>query len=260
MRTGAAVIGDSHVVGARLMLGTAGWNVPSGCREKVGGVGSHLERYAGVLNAVEINTSFYRHHRLATYEKWARATPAEFRFAVKMPRAITHPSPLKEDELDRFFDESAGLGEKLSLLLVQFPPSKRFDERDADALWVAIRKRSSAAIVCEPRHASWFDPHVNAWFVKRQITRVAADPARVAGADQPGGWSGLKYYRLHGSPRTYYSAYGQTFLSLLATRLSVHLGQGQLWCIFDNTAAGAALEDALQLRDLTSLTPPNLMA
>ncbi len=59
--------------------------------------GSHLERYAAALNAVEINSSFYRPHRLATYERWAASVPEEFQFAVKIPKAITHEQRLKGD-------------------------------------------------------------------------------------------------------------------------------------------------------------------
>jgi uncharacterized protein YecE (DUF72 family) len=138
----------------KLWIGTAGWNVPAACKDEVGGAGSHLERYSRAMNAVEINTSFYRPHRRATYEKWARATPLDFRFSVKVPKSISHGSVVEDGHLDRFFEESTGLGAKLSVYLIQFPPSKIFDQKGAGALFDAIRKRSSVDLVCEPRHAS----------------------------------------------------------------------------------------------------------
>ena len=233
-----------------LRLGTAGWNVPSTSKEKAGGSGSHLERYARVMNAVEINTSFYRPHRRATYEKWARATPHDFRFAVKVPQTISHAGKFDEANVDRFLNESAGLGDKLSVFLIQFPPSRAFDRLEAQDLFGAIRTRSSVALVCEPRHESWFAPKADTWLRKNRISRVAADPPRVPGADQPGGWTGLHYFRLHGAPRVYYSAYDEDFLNRLAAQLSVDSMRGETWCVFDNTAAGAALQNALELAAL----------
>jgi len=228
-------------------LGTAGWNVPQSCKERVGGAGSHLERYARVFNATEINSSFHRPHRRSTYEKWASATPDDFRFSVKVPKSVTHSQQLARAELDRFIDESAGLGAKLRVLLVQFAPRKMFVEADAQLLFGALRERTSAALACEPRHASWFTPEVGAWLSERRIGRVAADPARVADADLPGGWPGLRYFRLHGAPRIYYSQYEEPFLLRLKARLGAASSSRETWCIFDNTAAGAALKNALDV-------------
>src|ERR1700722_10325672 len=100
-----------------LRIGTAGWNVPSRYAERMPRNGSHLERYASQLNAVEINTSFYRPHRRKTYERWARSTSPNFSFSVKMPRAITHDLRLANCDtlLDRFLAEVTGLGEKLGV-------------------------------------------------------------------------------------------------------------------------------------------------
>jgi uncharacterized protein YecE (DUF72 family) len=231
-----------------LWLGTAGWNVPSACRDRVGCEGSHLERYAQVLNAVEINTSFYRPHRRTTYEKWSRATPAQFRFAVKVPRSVTHVDGLADAEIRRFLDETAGLGEKLAVFLIQFPPSKRFDEQEAHTLFESLQVHTSVHLVCEPRHASWFTPDIDQWLAERRIARVAADPAPATNADLPGGWQGLRYFRLHGAPRVYYSAYDEPLLTKLGERLSATQATSETWCIFDNTAMGAAMENALSLK------------
>ena len=74
------------------------------------------------------------------------------------------------------------------------------------------------------------------------------DPATVEGAVEPGGWTGLVYYRLHGSPRMYYSAYDGAALAALSGRLEASQARGiPSWCVFDNTAAGAALGNALEL-------------
>src|SRR3954470_11987598 len=113
---------------ATIRIGTAAWSIPREHAAPFPVAGSHLERYAAVLNAVEINSSFYRPHRTATYERWAASVPEDFHFAVKIPKAITHERRLADvdDLLDRFLSEVSGLGPKLGPLLVQLPPSLSF--------------------------------------------------------------------------------------------------------------------------------------
>jgi uncharacterized protein YecE (DUF72 family) len=141
-----------------------------------------------------------------------------------------------------------GLGEKLGVLLVQFPPDLAFESGAAGAFFEALQCQSKVAAVCEPRHASWFTADVNGWMQQRRIARVAADPARVAGADDPGGWRGISYFRLHGSPRIYYSSYDEHALTSFASTIECLAGTAPVWCISANTA-GAALDNALFLRE-----------
>jgi uncharacterized protein YecE (DUF72 family) len=229
-------------------IGTAGWSVPSRYTDQVPPGGSHLERYAGRLNAVEINSSFYRPHRHATYQRWAQSVPDDFRFSVKVPKAITHEAGLADCSglLDRFVDEVTGLGGKLGVLLVQLPPKLGFGKRVAAGFFRDLRARIDANVVLEARHASWFAPGVDDWLAERRIALVAADPAPVEGAGKPGGRGDLAYYRWHGSPRIYYSEYDAAALAALKQRLEDDHARN-IWCIFDNTAAGAALGNALQL-------------
>jgi len=238
---------------ASIRIGTAAWSIPKEHAAPFPVAGSHLERYAAVLNAVEINSSFYRPHRTATYERWAASVPDDFRFAVKVPKAITHERRLKDvgDLLDRFLSEAGGLGPKLGPLLVQMPPSLSFVPGVADAFLRELRSRVEGGIVCEPRHASWFTPEVESLLDGLRIARVAADPAPVSGADEPGGWRGLSYHRLHGSPKIYYSAYSAEYLAAISEVLANDAATGaETWCIFDNTAAFAATGDALATRRL----------
>jgi uncharacterized protein YecE (DUF72 family) len=198
---------------------------------------------------VEINSSFYRPHRPATYARWAASVPPGFRFAVKVPREITHGHRLADPEepLDRFLAECGALGEALGPLLVQLPPSLAFDAVVAGPFFAALRERFAEEVVCEPRHPSWFRPDAEQVLVAHEVARVAANPAPVPSAAQPGGWEGLVYYRLHGSPRVYYSAYSEPYLAALANTLRAAARAAPVWCIFDNTAQGAATDDALSV-------------
>ncbi|WP_375410932.1 DUF72 domain-containing protein [uncultured Methylobacterium sp.] len=231
-----------------IAIGTAGWNVPGAYAAYFPGTGSHLQRYGRRLSAVEINTSFYRPHRVATYERWAASVPDGFRFAVKIPRVITQERRLIDagEPLARFLCEGAGLGSKLGPLLLQLPPSLAFD-RGPSAFLAELRRAHPGTVVCEPRHPTWFTPEVDALLDELSIARVAADPAPVRGADEPGGWRGLTYYRLHGSPKIYYSAYGPAALDRIAARLAQDASGGrEVWCIFDNTAEFAATGNAIE--------------
>jgi len=234
----------------KIYIGTAGWSIPRSDRSRFPGGDSHLARYARVLPAVEINSTFYRPHRAATFERWAASVPRAFRFSVKVPREISHEHGLGRCAplLDRFLGEVAQLRSRLGCLLVQLPPSLAFDARLARAFFTALRKRFDRGVALEPRHASWFDGRADRLLKALEVARVAADPPRVEGGDEPGGWGGLAYFRLHGSPRVYYSSYGDDAIDALAEKVrSLRRRRIPTWCIFDNTASGAAAGNALSL-------------
>lgn len=234
-------------------IGTAGWSIPRSSAAAVPGPGTHLQRHARALSGVEINSSFYRPHRPSTYMKWAAAVGEGFRFAVKVPKEITHIRRLGAAGevgagLDAFLAEATALGPRLGPLLVQLPPSLACEPAVARGFFAALRERCDTAVVCEPRHASWFTPAAQALLTKFQVAQVAADPALTPAAARPGGWDGLVYYRLHGSPTMYRSPYSSAYLDGLARALDGHRAAGTpVWCIFDNTAEGAATADALGL-------------
>ena len=239
-----------------IRIGTAGWALPAAIRARFPEGDSNLQRYAGRLNATEINSSFYRPHRRATWQRWAESVPDGFRFAAKLPKAISHERRLIDcaEPLTRFAGEVGGLGGKLGVMLVQLPPSLRFDVGVADAFFALLRDAIAADVACEPRHASWFGAEADALLVRHHVARVAADPALAEGGGRPGGWPGLTYYRLHGSPLIYRSPYEADRIVAIAAELRA--GTAPAWCIFDNTASGAAAPDALALVDALAPDDP----
>ena len=185
-----------------------------------------------------------------TWQRWASSTPEGFRFAVKMPKSITHKARLANTGalLQEFLEQVAGLGEKLGPLLIQLPPSLVFSEGLAHEFFTTLRELHNTAAVVEPRHESWFGPAADQLLTPFEIARVAADPAKAsADAGHPGGWPGLRYFRFHGSPRTYYSKYSEQALDNLSA-LAVR-SKAETWIIFDNTAMGHATVDALRLQE-----------
>ncbi|HEY2025850.1 MAG TPA: DUF72 domain-containing protein [Gemmatimonadaceae bacterium] len=241
------------VASATVRVGTAGWGLPRQWRDRFPDGGSYLERYAACFSAVEINSSFYRPHRRAVYEKWAASVPQDFRFAVKLPQAITHDQRLVAADvlLDVFLDDVRGLGDRLGPLLVQLPPSLEFDVPTADEFLAMLRSLHGGPIACEPRHESWFTVEAEAMLIRYRIARAGADPARWPAAAVPGGDGSLCYLRLHGSPQMYYSDYTESYLRGAAALLRGRADAArECWCIFDNTTLGAATGNALTLSRL----------
>jgi uncharacterized protein YecE (DUF72 family) len=236
-----------------IVIGCAGWSVPAQHRQLFGDGESVLARYATRFPAVEINSSFYRSHRRSTYERWAASVPSDFRFSVKMPKAISHEAALRGtgDALDRFLDEATGLGDKLAGVLLQLPPSQPFEPRAASTFFRMFRRRSALPIACEARHASWFSPAATALLQRNGVSRVTADPA-IKGSDaQAAVEQAWPYWRLHGKPRVYYSPYPDDALEDIAAVVSrTHGASRPPWVMFDNTAHGFAARDAARLQDL----------
>jgi uncharacterized protein YecE (DUF72 family) len=235
-----------------IRIGCAGWTIRAEHAPSFAAEGSHLARYAKTFNAVEINSSFYRPHRRATYERWAASVPEGFAFAAKLPKQITHERRLVATEplLDAFREQVNGLGTKLGPLLAQLPPSLEFKAPVVRTFFTALRARFSGHVVCEPRHATWFTAPADTLLKKLRIARAAADPPVGTVHFGPGGWLGLQYFRLHGSPRVYFSAYTAERLQQIARQLSDRELDAPRWCIFDNTALGAATANALALQAL----------
>jgi len=233
-----------------IRIGTAGWAIAAGAADHFPSEGSSLERYSARFGCAEINSSFHRSHRADTWRRWAESVPRDFRFSAKLSKEITHKRRLADssEPLAAALAEMEGLGERLDILLVQLPPSLAFDAAVAAAFFADLRRRWDRHIACEPRHPSWFEGEADALLADLRVARVAADPARVDAAAGPGGWRGLAYYRLHGSPIPYRSSYDDGRLEAYAERIAAEAGPA--WCIFDNTASSEATGDALKLQRL----------
>jgi uncharacterized protein YecE (DUF72 family) len=237
-----------------LRIGTAGWSLPRAVAPRFPDDGSHLQRYAAVFDAVEINSSFYRPHRRGTYAKWAATVPSGFRFSVKLAREITHDLRLHAcaAPLRKFLGEIDGLGTNLGCLLIQLPPSLVFERATVTRFLTLLRRHFDGNAVVEPRHATWFEAIVEDTLRAFDIGRVGSDPALCANAASPMANARVAYRRLHGSPRMYYSAYDEAFLESVAADLTARASRSRdCWCIFDNTAHGHAAANALRLVELT---------
>ena len=224
------------------IIATAAWSIPTTVANRFAAEGSGLARYASVFGGVEVNSTFYRRHRASTFARWAASVPEAFRFSVKIPKEITHVRAMKDigAPFDIFLQDISSLGGKRGPLLCQLPPSLAFDPDRMEAAFETMRDADPGLIVIEVRHKSWASNAATDLLKAYSIDRVLADPALVWPAadfqDKP------RYVRLHGKPKIYHSSYAdQEIWSFLE-----HLAPDG-WCVFDNTASGAAIENALTM-------------
>jgi uncharacterized protein YecE (DUF72 family) len=241
--------GHDLMAGVELRIGCAGWSIPKRTALQFPAGSNHLNRYSQLFNCCEINSTFYRPHKVATWQRWAASVPEDFRFAVKIPRAITHEARLvcSPEIWLKFLNQIGNLGDKLGPILVQLPPSLSFERKKVITFFSFLRQHHVGDIVCEPRHSSWFTQQANRTLQDFKIARVAADPACLPTASTPGGALTIAYFRLHGSPRKYYSSYTKDFLDRISTQVKELARRGNVWCVFDNTASGAATLNAIGL-------------
>ncbi len=170
-----------------MRIGLAGWSNPPAHKALRRASQTHLEYYAECFSCVEINSSFHRPHKRATYAAWRVATPAQFKFSVKMPRTITHDSGLVHTkvELMQFYTAIDALLPKLGAVLMQLPPSLEFDPRSVRAFLKSIPRWKEVRLVCEPRHASWFTPAADALLVRSEVAASPQIPLRSSAPTNP---------------------------------------------------------------------------
>ena len=203
---------------AACYIGTSGWSYPTGEGTWKGffypaGTKNELEYYSLFFNAVEVNSSFYRPPAPGYARNWARRVPADFRFSVKLWQKFTHPkmyrlatgemAAIAQADVDTFrgsLDPLAGQG-KLGVLLAQFPPSFKDEERNRDIISAIANAFHDYPLAVELRHRSWSDDDTTADFLRGQdITWVRIDEPKfgtsIAG-DAPV-TAGIAYFRYHG--------------------------------------------------------------
>lgn len=228
-----------------IIVGTASWSIPSFFQDQFPPGQMMLERYSRVFPGVEINSSFYNFHRPETFRKWSDLTPEHFQFSIKLHKDFTHQRELFFDHgrLREFIESVKYLGNKWKVLLVQLPPKLEFNQQQFCKLITTIRKKYRQTIVIEPRHESWNTREAQYVFRDNRLSLVVADPEKVTGNDFCETAGGLRYFRLHGSPELYRSSYHPYMLELLANFITED--KRPAWCIFDNTASGNAVINAL---------------
>ncbi|MCS3529189.1 DUF72 domain-containing protein [Chryseobacterium sp. JUb7] len=208
-----------------------------------------LTLYSQTFNSVEINSTFYRKPTEKTLLKWFDETPEDFKFFIKIPKAISHEKRLKDckKDISEFCDHiQSGLKEKLSGFLYQFPPSFKNTQENIDLILNNLN--DDFLNVIEFRHESWWQEEIFNLLRKNYIV--------FSGVSFPGNLPEemiinhpeVLYYRLHGKPILYKSEYSEEFLSILAEKIKK--AQHKTFIFFNNTWGTAAINNSLYLKKI----------
>jgi uncharacterized protein YecE (DUF72 family) len=208
-----------------------------------------LAFYAERFATVEINASFYRLPSREVFAHWRSATPADFLFAVKASRYLTHMKKLRDAEapLATLLGHASGLGRTLGPILFQLPPRWRYDAARLEAFLAQLPQR----------HRYAFEFRDRSWLNDSALAALAARGAALCVYDLEGFTSPLAatadfvYVRLHGPGPSYAGSYSRRALSSWAGRLRGWADEGrEVFCYFDNDQAAHAVHNALTLREL----------
>jgi uncharacterized protein YecE (DUF72 family) len=215
---------------------------------------SWFEFYCRHFNSIELNNTFYRFPRVDFLNSWYERSPADFMFAVKAPRAITHFKKLKDSQkylFDFYTAVEKGLREKAGCVLFQFPSTFIMDEEKLLRI-VSMLNRSHTNVV-EFRHSSWWNQHVYDVLEGNEI--VFAGMSHPAFSDDVVTTGNVIYYRLHGVPHLYNSNYDQHGLAGLYERISKLPSIKKAFIYFNNTVSGAAIGDGKIFSEIASSIP-----
>jgi len=205
-----------------------------------------LEFYTSHFATVELNNSFYRLPSEAAFTTWRDSSPANFTFAVKVSRFITHIKRLKDtgEAVEKFITRAKILGEKLGPLLYQLPPNMHRNDEVLESFLSTLPQGMKH--VFEFRHQSWLEEEVLAILHKYNMGFCIFDMPSVscplvATAD-------FAYIRFHGSAGLYWSYYSDEELASWAKRLA-NLAENlkAIYIYFNNDAAAFAVRNAMTL-------------
>ncbi len=209
-----------------------------------------FDYYKERFTTLELNVTFYRFPRLATFESWYKKSPANFSFAVKAPRIITHfkqfheTAPIMAGYYSTIIE---GLKEKLGAVLFQLPPRAAYSEEKLDRIIETMDP--SFPNVVEFRHESWWNQSVYDKLAKHKITFCGIShptlPEEVVANTR------LLYYRFHGRPELYKSKYtpGELQQVVIDIKQASHVGKAFIY--FNNDIGGSAIDNARQMQAYT---------
>jgi uncharacterized protein YecE (DUF72 family) len=189
--------------------------------------------YCEHFKTLELNVTFYRFPQLSFLQNWYQKSPADFRFAVKAPRAITHYKKFNDvtDLIISFYDTiNNGLQEKLGPVLFQMPPSYRYSEENLEKITNSLNP--SFKNVLELRHTSWWRADVYQALAKNKISFCGMSHPTLP--DEVIINTDVVYYRFHGVPDLYRSRYSVEFLQKVVDSIKSNHHVKEAWCYFNN--------------------------
>lgn len=209
-----------------------------------------LSFYAKHFDTLELNVTFYRLPQVESFENWYNATPANFSFAVKGSRYITHRRKMNDAQeiLPLFFERVFTLKEKLKVILWQFPPNFRKNTERLEQFLQALQDYNIRNAF-EFRHESWICSEISELLKKYKSSLCLADwPPFLDIIEEPGEFV---YIRRHGSQGKYNTCYSAEELQSDAERIKKYQEQGKdVYIYFNNDVQGFAPKNAIELKEI----------
>lgn len=208
-----------------------------------------FDHYCEYFDTIELNVTFYRFPQLSFLQNWYTKSPAEFRFSVKAPRAITHYKKFNDctDLITSFYDTiNNGLQEKLGPVLFQMPPSVHYSEEKLDKIVQSLNPLFNN--ILEPRHVSWWNDEVYKKLAAHNITFCGMSHPTLP--DDVIQNTPSVYYRFHGTPNLYRSPYSKDFLQKVVDAVKHNPKARQGWFYFNNDYDAVGVYNA---KDMISL-------
>jgi len=213
-----------------------------------------FEHYASVFDTLELNVTFYKFPQLSSLQKWYDTSPPNFLFSLKVPRLITHYKQMKDCERllhDFYSTVEEGLREKLGCVLFQFPAKFIYTEERLQLLIDNVKP--GIKNVVELRDKSWWDKKIFKVLKEHNIIFSGISHPTLKEHQEPIFNNAVSsYYRFHGIPRLFYSEYTEEELKAVADQILKKKGVKEVFVYFNNTAAPAAIKNALWLREHVS--------
>ena len=209
-----------------------------------------FEFYCENFKTLELNVTFYRFPQLSSLQGWYNKSPADFRFAVKAPRGITHYKKFNDvtELVTRFYETiNDGLQEKLGPVLFQLPPQFIYDEQKLERI---INNLSPLfKNVVELRHASWWRQDVYDALASHNITFCGmSHPALPDDIIQN---TSVIYYRFHGVPDLYRSPYSTQSLQKVTDIINANPNTKEAWCYFNNDIDASAILNTKEMMKIS---------
>lgn len=238
----------------------AGVFYPSGMKP-----GEYLEHYARQFNAVELDTTFHAVPPPERVRRWGEVTPDDFRFCVKTPRVVTHDFPIEQGvaSMNHFLEAMRPLGEKLAVVLLQFPPS--FTVREIGRLDRFLSEMPGELdLAVEFRHATWLSAQTSDMLRKHRVAWVSADYVGETAQVVPTAdflyvrWIG-EHNRFPGKDREEMDTTDRLRWWKEQIEQATAAGSvSRVWGFFNNDYAGYSIATCNRFKEIVGLpTPPN---
>lgn len=209
-----------------------------------------FQYYCEHFNTLEINATFYKFPTEKSLAKWYNTSPDDFKFSVKVPRLITHFKKLSECESlirDFYTIVSKGLQDKLGCVLFQLPPQFIYTPETLEKIISSVDL--SFNNVFEFRNISWWNDYVFSQFKNQNLIFCGVSFPGLP--DEVKATSSNIYYRFHGVPVLYKSAYTEKFIENIYQQIE-KIAPKEAWLYFNNTWGKAAIINSKYFQKLVT--------